>query len=330
MKKLAVALGVVFFATSLFAVHLWRELRAQHEQNGQLVTRVGALETAQLAQISAPVSREPVAQPPIVAGGQPVVALPAAAAPPAAREQSARGQPGSLLGEVQQTLNTPEGREFMRTIMRMNLDNEFPDLARELGLTADEAEKLLDLIARQRVDLGVQGASMLGGRDPAAREQAARARAEKEQANEAELAAMLGGKYQALKDYQRTAAERQRENAARQRADQLRNAVSVGSTPLSDAQFQALNTALAAEQRRIDRESGGLSMQQQVQRLPEANRRLAEVAAGHLTPEQLAGYRRYQEQQTGMASMVISAMGAMEVDDNAQGRPRNAANQSAD
>jgi hypothetical protein len=235
------------------------------------------------------------------AGSQPVA--------PAASTDSA----ASVVAALRQSLDTPQGQEYTRAMMRVNLKQRYPDLAKELGITDEEAAKFLDLLVKEGTQLASTALAMqTSGGDRAAREEMARQMAEKEQAFEAEAAAMLGGNYSKWKEYERAAATRQREGFARQQTEQLRNAVSTESDPLSDTQFNSMQAALTAEQRRIDRESPGLSMQQQVQRLPETNRRLVDVASGYLNATQLERYRRHLEQQQAMVSTMITAMDAAE------------------
>lgn len=311
MKKLAMVLGATFLIISIVAANLWRELRTQNEQNSQMAMRVAAVESAQLAQVAMSRPPEPATPPPAAdsALSMAVQTAPADTAAPAAREQPARRDTNSLIAGLQQSMDTPEGREFARTMMRMMLAQEFPDLAKEMNLSPEEAEKLLDLLAARRVDLGTGLQAGRSTRDPAAREEMSRALADRERAFEAELVAILGDNYPKWAEYQRSAADRQREGYARQQVEQLRNAVSSSSNPLGDAQFQLLNTALAEEQRRIDQDSRGLTTQQQLQRLTEDNRRLAEVAAAHLNSGQLDGYRRYLQQRTSTMRAMVGVMG---------------------
>ncbi|HUG73488.1 MAG TPA: hypothetical protein VMK82_08710 [Steroidobacteraceae bacterium] len=305
MKTLAVVLGATLIVSSAVAVHLWRERGLQDDRNRQLAARVSELESTGPAQIAAPATEDAQLSAAVVQGA------PDGATNPAAGQQAAASNANSLLAGMQQSLNTPEGREFTRTMTRAMLENQYPDLAQTLGLSAEEAGKFLDLLAQHRVAQGLDRASLQLGNtgDRAAREEMARQLAQMEQAHEGELAAMLGGNYEKWKDYQRAAAERLRAGNARQEADQLRSAVSPRGNPLSDAGFQALSSALAAEQRRIDEDSRGLSMQQQLQRLSESNRRLVDVAAAHLDATQLEGYKQHLEQQTQMARAMMGAMG---------------------
>ncbi len=301
MKKLATGLGVTLVIIGIAAVYLWRELDTQRQLNAAAVTRVTALESMHPAE-SVVASG--------VAGMQAAAVMPAPAAQagqvstaPAARGQSASRSANPLLAQAGQLRNSPEGREFQRVMMRQMLEQQYPDLAKTMNLSPENAGKLLDLLVKQRIDLAADRLSLQPG------EEMARSLARKEQAYEAELSAMLGSSYTKWQEYQRTAMERQQAEYARVEREDMRNAISSGNAPLTDAQFQYLDSALAAEQKRIDQESRGMSLQQQLQRMPETNRRLAEVAAAHLNPQQLDRYKRYLEQQEEMAH-AIDAMGA--------------------
>jgi hypothetical protein len=306
VRTLAMVLGAVLLVISIIAAQLWLELRAEREQGRQLMAG---------GNLQQPL---PAAMPVGTPVGESVNPSPADPAQPAARETPAAGEANSLFEGLQEVVNTPEGREFMRTMMVATLQQEYPDLAKALNLSPAEADKLIELIARQRTDLGMEaGLQIAGSQDPAARQERARQLAQREQALEAEVAALLGERYPKWQEYERTAETRRRSNLASQQANQLRTAISSRNNPLSDAQFEPLAAALAAEQQRIDQESRGLSTQRQMQRVTEDHRRLADVAAVYLNPEQLERYKRHLQQQADMARAISGlaggAMGAQGV-----------------
>jgi hypothetical protein len=281
MKKLATALGMVLILVGTMSVLLWRQLESERARNAETLAHVTTLES--MPAVYAPAT-------PNVAGAEAPVALSAATqsgtgpgTPTATGQSSARGA-NPLAAQIEQLRNSAEGREFQQVMMRRMLEEQYPDVAKELDLSPEKAGKLLDLLAKQRADLGSDLLSQQtgGAGDRAAREESARALARKEQAYEAELATLLGDSYKKFKEYQDEAASRQRAQYARQETESLRKAIDSGGAPLTDAQFQYLNSALASEQKRIEATSGGLNMQQQVQRMAEDNRRLVEVAAAHL------------------------------------------------
>jgi hypothetical protein len=309
MKKLATALGMLLILVGTMSILLWRQLETERARNAETLLHVTALES---------MPADYVAATPGGAGAEAPVALsavtPSDAGPgtPAAAGQSSPRGSNPLVAQMEQLRNSAEGREFQRVMMRRMLEEQYPDLAKELDLSPEKAGKLLDLLAKQRADLGSDLLGQVGGAgDPAAREESARALARKEQAYEAELATLLGDTYQKFKQYQDESASRQRAQYARQETESLRNAIDAGGAPLTDAQFQYLNSALASEQKRIDATSRGLNMQQQVQRMAEDNRRLVEVAAAHLNPQQLDRYKRYLQQRAEMAGAMTGLLGGM-------------------
>jgi hypothetical protein len=312
LQKLSLILGAALLVISIIAAQLWLELRAEREQGRQLLAH---------APVQEPAPAAPVADPPLA---ESVAPMPAAPAQSGTRETSPAGEANQVVAGLQETMNTPQGREFVRTMMVTMLHQEYPDLAKALNLSQAEADKLIDLLAGQRAELGMEaGLRLAGTQDPAARQEQARQLAEKEQAIEAEVAALLGDRYPKWQEYERTAATRRRAQSASQQKNQLRAAIGSRNNPLSDAQFEPLAAALAVEQQRIDQDSRGLSMQQQLQRITEDQRRLADVATVYLNAEQLERYKRHLQQQAQMAravaGMVDGAMGAQP--DAASGAP---------
>jgi hypothetical protein len=303
MKKLAIALGFALLAVGVLWGYLLRESRAERRTTAELESRLAALESgARDSSSSQGTARVPET------GGTPFADGSAVIAP--AGPQAAGGNVDSMAAAVRQMLNSPQGREFARTTTRMMLEERYPDLARELGLSPEEVDKLLDLMADHATDAGMDRINLEELPDRAAREDMARQLAQREQAYQGELAALLGGRYEQWKEYERGAMERQRETLARRELEQLRSAVSPAGNAVSDAQLQSLHAALDAEQKRITQESLGQSMQQELQRLTEDHRRLIDVASAHLNAQQLEGYRRHLQQQADMARMMMSAMGA--------------------
>lgn len=252
MKKLAAVLAVALVAFGWAAVHLWQELGAQRQRNLALATDAAA-------------QAVPVVGVGLQGGNAP-------AAPGATQVASAdsgngaagRAGPAAAASSAAATAAPPAVRNSPAAAMlRASLEQQFPDVAAALGLTPEEVERLFDLLARQRTDLGTDRLQMMSqGGDGAAREAAAARIAQKEQAYEGELDALLGGKYMQWKDYERGANRRQVEEMERQAMEELRQAVSPPGRRMDDQRLQALNTALEAEQRKLDRARPGESVQQ--------------------------------------------------------------------
>ncbi len=208
-------------------------------------------------------------------------------------------------------LDTPEGQELQRVMLRQQLQQQHRDIGEKLGLSAAEVEKLLDMLVRhQMIESPIQMEAMTGGGDAAAMDAMYRRLADIERAHGMELQELLGDRFPRWLEFQREASTRQREDMRQQQSQQLRTVItSSGRHPLTDAQFEALSTALTAEERRFDREHGNLSMQKMLEVLDERTRRLTEVAAVHLNSDQLAQYRAYLQQQAEAMRATIGMMG---------------------
>ncbi len=314
-------LGGALLVIVIIGAVLFGNLREQRKHNAQLLGRVTALEAARAP---APARLQPA---PVVNVGDVAAATGALTAPPAAPADTpaAAGQGESFLEVIRQTMETPEGQEYTRTMLVSSLRRQYPDLAQALGLTEEEADSLIQMLARHQTSAGfARMGAATSAEDASARQERMRAINAQEQAHEAELEALLGSRYMQWKDYQRSATNRQRENLQRQQAEALRMAVSVPGRPVQDAQFEALRAALQAEQRRIQTETGGASARQQLQLLDDNHRRLIDVAAAHLDPAQLEGYRRHLQQEADMTRVMMGTMNAMESAGNRETAPRAA------
>lgn len=321
MNRTTAWLGGALLVAGIIAAVLFGNLREQREQNAQMLARVTALETARTAP-AATFQQAPVVSVDEVAAPTGPPTAPSVA--PASTLATGR-QEESFFDLIRQTMETPEGQEYTRTMAVMSLQQQYPDLAQALGLTAEEADRLIQMLARHQTRTGVarMGAAT-SAEDAAARQERMRAIIAQEQAHEAELEALLGSRYRPWKEYQRAAMTRQRENVQRQQTETLRMAVSAPGRPVQDAQFEALRAALQAEEQRIRTETGGASARQQLQRLDDNHRRLIDVASAHLDPAQLEGYRRHLQQQADLSRMMISAMEATESAGTRVASPREA------
>jgi hypothetical protein len=309
LKTLAAVLTIGVLATGVVAVRQWQSLNEELAQGAQLRERVTALEAAQLAATTtAPPMPLPVA---VVPPGPATVPTTAAAnALPGAAPAPAKA-PATL---AQAVLANPQAMEMTRSMMRMMLPQQYPDIARDLNLSAAEVEKLFDTIARQQMNLGMGSMDLFtGGQlDPAALQEMQRKMQQQQKADDAELAAMLGSKYSQWQDYQGTA-------AARQQVEQLQAALDADNR-LSEAGRKSVIAALAIEEGRAQREEKDTMqlegrttqeiLENQLKRTVEVNQRRLQAASPHLTVAQRDAYRRLLEQQTNMANMVLRSMSA--------------------
>jgi hypothetical protein len=312
MKKFAAGvLAIATLAVGILAVRQWQSLNQERESGMQLRERVSALEAAQAVAATSPppspailptgvpAQSQAVATPPATAGAAQTAGAPTAAKP--------TGTPA--LG-----LASPQNMEMVRSMMRMLLPQQYPDIATDLNLSAAEVEKLFDTLARQQMDLGMGSMDVFSGGklDPAVMQDMQRKMQQQMKANDAELAAMLGSKYPQWQDYQGTV-------AARRQVEQLQAALEADNR-LSEAGRKTVTAALAVEEGRIAREEkdtaqpAGTTTQEvlenQLKHTTEMNQRRIAAASAHLTVAQRDTYRRLLEQQTSMAATMLRSMSA--------------------
>jgi hypothetical protein len=186
-----------------------------------------------------------------------------------------------------------------------------PDVGEALGLTAEETNKLLELLAtHQDSTSAVFNSSAEGNPPPSAEERSAALQAQ-QQANDAEMQAMLGSKYSQWKDYNET------RSAWQQRRD-LGAVLDAGGIPMTDAQSKSLITALATEQRYITQQNRDAANQgrpfseSMVRYTPERRQRLLDAASLHLTPQQVEGYRGMLERAATQEQSMLSTLQSAE------------------
>jgi hypothetical protein len=151
---------------------------------------------------------------------------------------------------------------------------QYPDLARELGMTPAEAEALYDLLMKQQSDV----------------------------AKAAELDALLAGHQQQWKDYQQTL-------DARRRVSELTNMVNTTS-PMSEQQARMLVSTVVAEQQRRANELRPLGTpraddpraqlefdEAAFKAREESNRRTVEAARAYLDEQQVTIMKNAMEGQ---------------------------------
>lgn len=289
MKRLAIALGIALVAATALFAWLLGASRAERQLGSELEARIVALQSAPGAAATTGVMT------PATEGSRPAVE------PGATLDAGTSQGVESMAVAYDKLLTSTEGREFTRAMLRLNMDRQYPDAARELGLDEEELDKLFNLLANRMADQQVARRADGAAPDGVSREQ-------RESSYEREVAAQLGDRYPRWQQYQQTLGERRAEDWKRLAGAQLRSAISAADQPVGEAQFQSLQAALAAEESRFNQEvrfQPGL--EQQVQRMSALNRRLVDVASAHLDAAQLERYRRHLQQQEEMTRLGLVA-----------------------
>ena len=218
------------------------------------------------------------------------------AAHPEARPESARGdfvwntRPG-FLGPMQ----SAAGQKFARTQMRDYNKRLYADVGRELNLSADQADRLIELMANPQGRFGGEGRPM-----PMDRASAQQALKEIVEQNRKEVAAIIGdGKMAQWADYQKSLPQRAQ-------VDQIRQQLDSAGLPLSADQRTELVTAMVEESKSNPRPplASGMALedlQKQQSDWQEAyDKSVAERAKQVLSSEQYDRYHQYQEWMADM------------------------------
>jgi hypothetical protein len=300
MKKSVGITAALLAMGGVLAAYFWLQLRDERQRGSELMARVEALEAVAPAAPSAGVAP---------AGAT----SPQAATPPVVQAQGGGADSDkSPMAAILATMQTPQGREATRMMMRGMMTQLYPDVEQELGITAEEKEKLFDLLIRQQDDMTAESLALVtGGGDPAAARDLQRRLMEKEAEHQRELTALLGGKYPQWEEYQGTA-------VARQQLGQLRLALAASGHPLSGAQETALVKAFAGEVTRSQKEEREWMltaadspdvMQESMRRALKVQQNLLALSKPHLTDAQLAQFRRQIEQQEKMLESMMGMLG---------------------
>lgn len=322
MNRSVWILSAAVAVAAIVASHLVFELRREREQAVVLDARVAALEPARGEEGgNAPLSADDASPIPstdvnaVAASGSAARTTPPVAPVPTSAE-GRRAQ--ELIESVPSLANmrqTPAGRDMARSMASVVMSQLYPDIQEALRLTDPEAQKLMTVMARQQEEMGVEAMSLLGGgpQDATSRQDLMRKMAEMEEAQDAELKALLGSKYAAFEEYQAR-------SGARVQVQQLQTALSGTTTPLQDTQFDALISAFAVEQSRMQREESEWMaraktsaspdmMAESMRRTIESQRRLIDAATPHLDAAQIDHFRRQVEQQINMLRATSGLMG---------------------
>lgn len=212
-------------------------------------------------------------------------------------------------------MRDPEYRDAMLSQHKMMLSSSYPDLAAELQLTPEDADRFMALLADQQLRSMDQDPVIFDGPpDAAVAQEMQRKAQERQQNNEAEVAALLGHeKTRAWKDYQSTM-------GVRHQVMQMRNSFASRGAPLQPDQVKPLQQALADAQQRMMQDwnqnppvaalaaattvSSRPDPAQQIawqeehlRRQNEHNQRVRETVASILTPEQLKVFEEDQNAQ---------------------------------
>lgn len=244
------------------------------------------------------------------ARAQPVVAAPAMpvqspTAPPilvAADGRTTANLTGVVTAGAQRDkimLDDPEYREARLAVVRATFKQRNPLLARELGISEEQADAIVDIIAQGQLRADSQQLELRasGNMDAAAIEELRRQQEAQQQQDRNRLTAMLGPeKYSQLEAIQQT-------ETARVRMANLKTLLAQAGQPLSTDQALSMTRVMASAQQREEKEmeqlrsSGQWNQVPEVDRAAEGDRRILDSASGILTAQQLETVRAQFEKR---------------------------------
>lgn len=285
MKILSAILGVALVAVGGFAIHLSREVEAGRQKIADLESRLleqqAGTRIVTRPDVQAPQS--PGGATPPVATGQP----PAAATPPPAIQLPD-------MATLRAQMSSPEAKARRKETSYLLMRSSNPGVEEALGLSPDELNKLLNLLAEQQ-----ERNSAVFDR---AREQGDQAGVsasleENRRMRQAELEALLGAKYPQWQDYEQT-------RTAWAQGRDLRAVLDEVGTPFTPAQERAVIDALAAEQRSYNQSAAAARLPFAVNS-PERQQARLNAAAPHLSPQQLESYRQMLERAAAQERILV-------------------------
>jgi hypothetical protein len=216
------------------------------------------------------------------------------AAPGGPEVQATETRQGPEAGErFTPPARTEAMQKMLRAQMRANFKRMNSDIGEKLGLSREDANKLIDLMIDQQMDMVDRSRQARAG-DLTPEQRAAQYAAQQEK-NTAEIAALIGAdKLDAYKAYQESM-------PARQEVDMLSRQLEANDLGLSKDQRDRMVTALAEERKRVPAPSysDSVSREEYTREMSawteDYNQRAATRAASILTGDQQETYNQYQQ-----------------------------------
>lgn len=298
LVPVCVGLAVMSCATSAV---LWSQRHSDRQLIDQLRTQLSDATTA-LAKRTVPVA----------ATGSPVVPLritptqtaeAAPIAPPAkiTREEAIAVLNADALKRQKALAADAEYRSASLAQAREEMRNHYAGLAAELGLSEQQMNAVLDVLAESQSRAMTFMAGMPDGGQPdaATRMEIQRLMDEEQQKQKVRLTAMLGAQgYSQFEEYDRM-------QPSRTRVSNLTTLLARSGRPLTNAQTKSLTTAMYTEQRRMEaeaksfRDTGQTDQRSQADIQGESNRRLLEQVPTFLDAQQVQIVRgRFEQRAT--------------------------------
>ena len=217
-------------------------------------------------------------------------------------------KPAADFGSAMQKMFTdPSMKKVMRQQQSMAVRMMYGDLVKQLGLTQENADALMELLGDRQMDMTTKGLAMMGGKPGADDGKAIK---DVSADYDAKLKALLGddgltqvktyeksiGDRMVMQQYQQLFASSSQPLEDNQRADLLQIMI--------DERAKSPKTAFDAGNKDVSAQMKALQSDQAIHDYMAAegdfNQRVYERAAQVLSPEQLAQFQKYQQQLSDM------------------------------
>ena len=268
MTKIALVLAIVAIGEGAVTLHLVRQVQLERENAQTLQARVAELE--QRAPQAAPgatfiaVPTQPTTSPfaavekkktgpaaPAAPVGRAMMANSAVAQGfvplPAPDQERMREQFKANMERQQALLRDPEYREGMLAQQKLGLRQSSPNLARDLDLTPEQADRLFTTLAEQQMRSMENTSPVMWGEqpDPAKLQEMQQKMLRQQSANETELKRVLGeAKYREYQEYQSL-------SGVRWEADRVRASLANAGVPLDESLTKPLLKTLQEQQQKM-------------------------------------------------------------------------------
>ena len=251
----------------------------------------------------------------------------------AAQAGKAKKDGAGFMKGIAKMFKDPEMRKMMRGQQQMGVRMMYGDLAKELGLTPDEANKVIELLTDRQMEASAKAMDAMDGSADPARTAASAEEAQKVVADyDAQMKNLLGEeRTKKLNDYERTMGDRMA-------IQQYSSSFTSAGVPLDDAQKQGLLNVMKEERLKqppgpFDPGSKNVAAQMKAMQSGEGldqalasqrdlNQRVLTRARTVLNPDQMTAFESAQKAQVDMQEMGIKmAKGMFGKDENADPAP---------
>ena len=220
--------------------------------------------------------------------------------------------PGNFMKGMAKMMQDPDMKKMIRSQQAMGVRMMYGDLAKELGLSPDEATQVMELLTERQLGMAAKGMELMGGEaaDEAKLAEAGEAAKASREEFDQQLRGVLGEeRMKKLENYERTLGDRMA-------LQQYQQSLAASGTPITDQQRDGLLEIMADERLKtppnpleannkdmaaqIKAMQSGEGLDQFVQSTQDFNQRVLTRVRSILNPDQVNAFESAQKQQLEM------------------------------